>query len=298
MDPVTSAAVAAVVTRYVLPAIKSLGEQVLEKSGDAASDAAVGFGKRLLQMVLGRRGPAGRSRPDVAVLEQGIERRVLAIARDPGQPNTPVQLAGAIEDLLEADRELLASVVELLRQAPVGPPQQGAGAVDVDGDVTAPIITNSSVGSVISNSTVNLGPDPDELARKHFAAGRRHLDLGDYSAAVEDFRLARSYDAENPDAYFLGAVAMLGGQMAFRASLGCIREIERLIQSAIKLEDRAVFHYFLAYVRYDYYERKSLRPPASWQASFMDACGRHLTQAQIDSLFRWLSVENPLPSPR
>jgi hypothetical protein len=152
-------------------------------------------------------------------------------------------------------------------------------------------------GAIITgdNNTYYAGEDPRATAAKHFAAGVQHLDLGLRREAVEDFRLARASDPRNQDAYYLGAVAQLDGKKAFLASLQCIRESEELIQGAIGLEDRGIFYYFLAYVRFDYYERKFLRAPAPWQLSFVAACSRGLTQGQIDSLFKLLSVENPLP---
>lgn len=293
MDPI---AIAAFATKYVLQAIKSLGEQVLAKSEDATSDAAVGLGTRVLKLLLRRRAGGDRSDPETAALESGIERRVLSIARDPGQPNASIQLEGAIEELLRADRMLLTAVAELQRQAP---PEQKAGDFEVHGNISAPVINHSSVnGPIYSNSTVRYGDDPGTLATRYFAAGEQHLAVGDCAAAVEDLRLARSYDARNPDAYYLGAIALLGRRSAFRATLVCAREVERMIEAAVALEDRAVFHYFLAYVRYDFYERNSLRPPGPWQASVTYAWSNGVTQPEIDSLFHLLAVENPFPSPR
>jgi hypothetical protein len=52
VDPFAAAATAGAVMRYVLPAIRDLGERVLEASEDAAGNAVVGFGKRLLRAML------------------------------------------------------------------------------------------------------------------------------------------------------------------------------------------------------------------------------------------------------
>lgn len=140
-------------------------------------------------------------------------------------------------------------------------------------------------------NVVYLGPDRGD----HFKAGLRHIELGMHARAIEDFNLAMGFDADNPDIYYLSAVAALNGQKAFLAPLSRIREVERLIQAAIALEERGVFHYFLAYVRYDYYERKSLRPPAPWRLSLSQARRLPLRPDEISSLFKLLSVANPLP---
>jgi tetratricopeptide (TPR) repeat protein len=285
MEPITIAATAAMVMKFVLPAIKSLGAQVLEKSGDSTSDAVVSFGQRLLGQLLSRRGPAG----PMAALERGIERRVSAIAADPAQQNAPIQLEGAVEDLLTADPEMLASIRELLARAPEV--HQGDGSVYAGRDISGTVYAGQG-------NHYYAREDPKEVAAKHFAAGEEHLSLGLFSEAAEDFRQARMLAPRNQAAYYLGAIAALDGQKAFRASLQCIRAVERLIQGAIGLQDRPIYHYFLAYLHYDYYERKSLMAPESWRLPFNRAWDSGLTPDQIDSLFTKLSVVNPLPAHR
>jgi hypothetical protein len=103
VEALTAAATAGVAMKYVLPAIRDLGEKVLEASEDSVSNAVVGFGKRLLLVLLGRRAQADQSTPEVVALRKGIERRVLAVARDPAQQKAASQLEAAIEDLLMAD---------------------------------------------------------------------------------------------------------------------------------------------------------------------------------------------------
>jgi tetratricopeptide (TPR) repeat protein len=286
MEPTAIATTAALVMKYVLPAIRSFGEQVLEKTEDSASDTVAGFGKRLLGLLLSRRARAGPT----AALEQGIERRVRAIGADPGHQNASIQLQGAIEDLLAADSELLARIRGLLDQAiPEVTVHQGDGS----------FFAGRDIGTVYANRDIYYArEDPVDMAAKHFAAGEQHLALGMFREAVEDFRQVRIHDPRHQAAYYLGAVAALDGQKAFRASLQCIREAERLIHGAIELQDSAICHYFLAYLKYDYYERKSLEVPGAWRAPFLQAGRRGITPDQVDALFRLLSVENPLPGLR
>lgn len=104
-----------------------------------------------------------------------------------------------------------------------------------------------------------------------------------------------SANPKNPDVYFLSAIAGLGGRKPFLAPLARIREVEGLIVAALSLEDRGIFHYFLAYVSFDYYERKSLNAPRPWQTSLGSAWRRGVLPAEIDSLFTLMSVHNPLP---
>jgi hypothetical protein len=103
VEALTAAAAAGVAMSYVLPAIRDLGEKVLEASEDAVSNAVVGFGKRLLHALLDRRARADQSGPEAAALRNGIERRVLVLARDLGQRKAASQ-SGRGADIGHRDR--------------------------------------------------------------------------------------------------------------------------------------------------------------------------------------------------
>lgn len=151
VEALTAAAAAGVVMRYVVPAIRDLGEKVLDASEDSVSDAVVGFGRRLVRALLGR--PPAEPRPEAAALRNGIERRVLALARDPAQQKAASQLEGAIEDLLMADPGLLASVGVLLEEAPQATVRQGDRSSYVGGNNSGTIIAGDG-------NTVGYGPRP------------------------------------------------------------------------------------------------------------------------------------------
>jgi hypothetical protein len=142
-----------------------------------------------------------------------------------------------------------------------------------------------------NENSVRVGADPEQ----HFQAGMDHLRLGLHAKALEGFRLAMNAGAQSPDLYYLSAVAILDGRKAFLASLARISEAEGLLHAALRLEDRGVFHYFLAYLGFDYYERKSLKAPTPWPASLARSWSLGVTKEEVDSLFALLSVNDPLP---
>jgi hypothetical protein len=160
----------------------------------------------------------------------------------------------------------------------------GSGSSHVGGDNFGTIITGNG-------NVVGVGTDPG----RHLRSGVDHLRLGLHAKALEDFRLAMDAGASTPDLYYLSAVATLDGRKAFLAPLARIREAEDLIHAALRLEERGVFHYLLAYLGFDYYERKSLRAPTPWRASLARTWSLGVTQDEIESLFQLLSVNNPLP---
>jgi hypothetical protein len=153
VEALTAAATAGVAMKYVLPAIRDLGEKVLEASEDSVSNAVVGFGKRLLLVLLGRRAQADQSTPEVVALRKGIERRVLAVARDPAQQKAASQLEAAIEDLLMADSSVLASIAALLEKAPPATVWQGDRSSYIGGDNSGTVITGDG-------NTVRYGSRP------------------------------------------------------------------------------------------------------------------------------------------
>jgi hypothetical protein len=160
----------------------------------------------------------------------------------------------------------------------------GSGSSHVGRDNFGIVITGNG-------NIVRVGADPGQ----HLKAGVDHLRLGLYAKALDDFRLAMNAGAESPDLCYLSAVATLDGRKAFLAPLARIREAEDLIHAALRLQDRGVLHYFLAYLGFDYYERKSLKAPTPWRASLARAWSLGVTQEEIDSLFELLSVNDPLP---
>jgi hypothetical protein len=160
----------------------------------------------------------------------------------------------------------------------------GGGSSHVGRDNFGIIITGN-------RNIVRVGADPGQ----HLKAGVDHLRLGLHAKALEHLRLAMNAGAQSPDLYYLSAVATLDGKKAFLASLARIREAEHLIHAAVMLENRGVFHYFLAYLGFDYYRRRSLNAPTPWPASLARAWSLGMTQKEIDSLFELLSVNDPLP---
>lgn len=141
MEPITVAASAGLVMNYLLPAIRHFGDRVLATSEESASNAAVALGTRMLRTMLPNREKVAPAHPGLATLQGGVERRVMAVASDPGDAKAAIQLEGAIEDLLVAAPEMFASIVRLLDQAPGGSAPQGHRASYIGGDSSGTVIT-------------------------------------------------------------------------------------------------------------------------------------------------------------
>jgi hypothetical protein len=152
MEPLTVAAAAGLVMKYLVPAIKDLGHEVLDSAEDSAGDEVVGFGKRLLHLLLDRQVQSGRVNPEFAVLESGIERRVRTLVENPAQDKAAIQLEGIIEELLTVNPALLSAITELVTRAPKAGPSQDDRSVNIGRD---------NLGTVVSgdrNTVMNSPP--------------------------------------------------------------------------------------------------------------------------------------------
>jgi tetratricopeptide (TPR) repeat protein len=121
--------------------------------------------------------------------------------------------------------------------------------------------------------------------------GMCYLRLGLYDQALQRFEAAIDDDLENSETYFYAAVTLLCGKKAFLAPLATIRAAEAYIDTALRLEERGVYSYLLAYLRYDYYERKSLNCSPSWTVLLQQAVAHHVTNEDVRLLFELLRVD-------
>jgi len=100
------AQVTAEMVPYVTTALSAYGGAVLSKAEDSAADATVGFGRKLLQRIFGRKND-GDSVPPVLA-------KVIA---NPADPDYLGALRATIREALENEPQMLAEVREILAQA-------------------------------------------------------------------------------------------------------------------------------------------------------------------------------------
>lgn len=148
------AQVAAEMVPYVTTALSAYGGAVLAKAEGDAADATVGFGRRLLQRIFGRKGD-GEPLPPV----------LAKVVANPDDPDYLGTLRAAIRDELENDAQMLAEVREILAEAKptvtVGPQRAEADHggiaqnIVADGNVNA----SHSVNNVINGPVIEAGRD-------------------------------------------------------------------------------------------------------------------------------------------
>ncbi|MDR2733506.1 MAG: hypothetical protein LBC99_02540 [Spirochaetota bacterium] len=120
-----------------------------------------------------------------------------------------------------------------------------------------------------------------------------YLKLGLYEEAYEAFRKTIEGSFDNSETYFYAAICLLGGKKAFSAAQNLIEKIEKYILSAIKIEPKGIYWYFLAYIKYDYFERKYFNTTPNYKEVLAraDSCG--VSPFDIEQLYGILGVSRP-----
>jgi len=120
-----------------------------------------------------------------------------------------------------------------------------------------------------------------------------YLKLKLYRQALINFEKAIENNFDNSETYFYAAVSLLQGKKAFLTPIADIKKAIEYIEAAIQIENRGIYYYFLAYIKYDFYERKSLNISPSFLDELTRAYQNNVTQEDIRILFELLGVAVP-----
>ncbi|MCL2797360.1 MAG: hypothetical protein FWD58_04845 [Firmicutes bacterium] len=144
----------------------------------------------------------------------------------------------------------------------------------------------------VRSYTETLSEDPQQDAVQ-FSVGMCYLKLKLYDKALAAFERAFEENFDNSEAYFYAAICVLGGKKAFLNMRAEIDKAEEYINAALSIEPKAIYHYFLAYIRYDYHSRKFLRMSPDYAALLITSKRAGLSPYDVDQLFKVLGVERP-----
>lgn len=120
-----------------------------------------------------------------------------------------------------------------------------------------------------------------------------YLKLGFYDKALEKFDKAIEQDFNNSETYLYAAVCVLAGRKPFLASRADIDKIETYINAALMIEDKGLYRYFQAYVKYDYFKRKFLKTSPTWEECFTQAKFVGYSPTDVNQLFSIMKQEIP-----
>lgn len=151
-----------------------------------------------------------------------------------------------------------------------------------------PQITNKYVRSY--KDALNDNPNDSQL---NSSLGMCYLKLKLYDKALECFRKATEDDFDNSETYFYAAICLLKGKKAFLTPKVNIEKSQEYINAALMIENRGIYYYFLAYLKYDFYERKSLNIYPDYNEELSMSYKNNVTNADIQILFEQLNVSKP-----
>jgi tetratricopeptide (TPR) repeat protein len=133
-------------------------------------------------------------------------------------------------------------------------------------------------------------PDNQELNN---SIAMCYLKLKLYDKALASFEKAMEDNFDNSETFFYAAICLLGGKKAFLAQRPAIDKIEEYINAALMIEPRGVYHYFWAYIKHDYYSRKSFNTSPTFQEALAQANSAGVSPFDIEQLYGILGVPRP-----
>lgn len=152
--------------------------------------------------------------------------------------------------------------------------------------------TPVQINKYVSSYKETLAENPkDKLVNGSIALCFLKLKL--YDKAIEHFQLAIEDNFENPDTYFYLCIAMLKGQKAFVTPRAEIDKIIEYIHAAQSIEQKPIYFYFEAYIKFDFFKRKFLNVPPKYEDLLATAKSSGLAPEDVDMMFALLGVEKP-----
>lgn len=142
----------------------------------------------------------------------------------------------------------------------------------------------------VYNKAMVENPDNDEL---NMSIAFCYMKMNLYDKAIPCFEKALEENFDNADVYFYAAIALLRGKKAFLANRDTINKVIEYIDAANMIETKAIFYYYLAYIKYDYFERKCLNNLPSYKDCLDQAFEMGVSETDIQMLFELLGVERP-----
>lgn len=102
-----------------------------------------------------------------------------------------------------------------------------------------------------------LGENPDNIELNNSIA-MCYLKLKLYDKALLAFEKAMEDNFDNSETFFYAAVCLFGGKRPFQAKKNVVDKALQYLESAVMIEPRGVYYYFMAYIKHDFYYLKKL----------------------------------------
>lgn len=135
-----------------------------------------------------------------------------------------------------------------------------------------------------------LAEHPDDQTL-NTSMGMCYLKLRLFDKALPNFEKAMEDNFDNSEPFFYAAICLLGGKKPFLHTRPEIDKMLEYVNAALMLEDRGIYHYFLAYIKKDYFDRKFLnvKPNAADELALAQRIG--YSDTDVSLLLPFLGTE-------
>lgn len=123
--------------------------------------------------------------------------------------------------------------------------------------------------------------------------GMCYLKLKLYDEALSAFEKAIAANFDDPETYFYAAVCILKGRKPFLLQRVEIDKCIQYINAANMIEPRGIFYYFLAYIKYDFFERRYLNTVPNYKSCLAEAHRYGVSEFDTNMLFDTLGTKKP-----
>lgn len=129
--------------------------------------------------------------------------------------------------------------------------------------------------------------------RLNRAAALCYMKLKMYDMASQAFTKTIEDNFDDAESYFYAAVSLLKGKKAFLAKRADIDKAVEYLSAANMIAPKGIYSYFHAYIKYDYFARKSLTSPPDYKALLKEAQELGVSGYDVKVLFNLLNVAPP-----
>ena len=157
-------------------------------------------------------------------------------------------------------------------------------------DIFSMSAQNISKYSKSYESDLSDNPDNAELNN---SLAFCYLKLGFYDKALVKFDKAIEQNLNNSETYIYAAACVLAGRKPFLTPRSDIDRIEQYINAALMREEKGLYRYFQAYIKYDYYKRKFFKTSPTWEECLVQAKSEGFSSTDVNQLFSILKQEIP-----
>ena len=93
------------------------------------------------------------------------------------------------------------------------------------------------------------------------------------------------------ESYFYAAICLLNGKKAFLQMRPTIDKILEYINAALMIEHKAMYYYYLSYIKYDYFERKYFNIIPNYKEELSTSYELGLSELDKIELYTMLGIE-------